>query len=91
MEILVELAQYPIGWAGLALVISRVVHDPTALGTVVATIVLSAVVQTLYTLRSERASDFFYGVGYALFAFVGLQWVFPYSLLTVRDGRWMTR
>ncbi len=91
MEILIELAQYPVGWAGLALLAVRIAHDPSTLGTLAATVVLSAVVQTLYTLRSERASDFFYGVGYALFAFIGLQWVFPYSLLTVRDGRWMTR
>lgn len=91
MEIVIELVQYPMAWAGLALVAMRLVRDPASLGTVLAAVLLSAVVQTLYTLRSHRASDFFYGVGYALFAFVGLQWVFPYSLVTVRDGRWLTR
>jgi hyaluronan synthase len=91
MEIVIELVQYPMAWAGLALVAMRLVRDPASLGTVLAAVVLSAIVQTLYTLRSHRASDFFYGVAYALFAFVGLQWVFPYSLVTVRDGRWLTR
>jgi hyaluronan synthase len=80
-----------MAWAGLALVAMRLAREPASLWSVVAAVLLSAVVQTLYTLRSHRAADFFYGVGYALFAFVGLQWVFPYSLLTVRDGRWLTR
>ena len=91
LEIVIELVQYPIAWIGLAFVAARLIAQPEALVTVAAVVVLGAVVQTLYTLRSERPSDFFYGVGYALFAFVGLQWVFPYSLLTVRDGRWLTR
>lgn len=91
LEIVLELVQYPIAWIGLTLVAARLIAQPASLATVAAVVVLSAVVQTLYTLRSERTSDFFYGVGYALFAFVGLQWVFPYSLLTVRDGRWLTR
>lgn len=91
LEILLELVQYPIAWIGFALLAQRLIAEPTAIVTVVGLVVLSALVQTLYTLRSERTADFFYGVGYALFALVGLQWVFPYSLLTVRDGRWLTR
>lgn len=91
MEIVIELVQYPIAWIGLTLVAARLVAQPSALVTVGALVIFSAVVQTLYCLRSARLSDFFYGVGYALFAFFCLQWVFPYSLLTVRDGRWLTR
>ena len=90
-EIVMELVQYPLAWIGLALVAARLAAQPDALFAVAGIVVLGAVVQTLYTLRSHRASDFFFGVGYALFAFVGLWWVFPYSLLTVRDGRWLTR
>jgi hyaluronan synthase len=91
MEILIELVQYPIAWIGLTLIVARLIAQPSALVTVAGLVVLSAVVQTLYCLRSERTSDFFYGIAYAMFAFIGLQWVFPYSLLTVRDGRWLTR
>ena len=91
MEILIELVQYPIAWIGLTLIVARLIAQPSALITVAGLVVLSAVVQTLYCLRSERTSDFFYGIAYAMFAFIGLQWVFPYSLLTVRDGRWLTR
>lgn len=91
LEILIELVQYPVAWTGLALVAASVVAQPAALVGVAAAVLLSAVVQSLWILRSRDGSDFVYGVAYALFAFVGLQWVFPYSLLTVRDGRWMTR
>lgn len=91
LEILVELVQYPVAWIGLALVAASVIATPSALVGVAAAVLLSAVVQSLWILRSRDGWDFVYGVGYALIAFVGLQWVFPYSLLTVRDGRWMTR
>jgi hyaluronan synthase len=91
LEILIELVQYPVAWVGLALVAASVLAQPAALLGVGAAVLLSAVVQSLWILRSRDGSDFVYGVAYALFAFVGLQWVFPYSLLTVRDGRWMTR
>lgn len=91
MEIVMELVQYPIAWLGLTMVAIRLAQNPAQIAGFVGLVVLSAIVQTLYTLRSERTSDFFYGVGYALLAIVGLQWVFPYSLATVRDGRWMTR
>jgi hyaluronan synthase len=90
LEIVLELVQHPMGWLGLFCMAQWVVDFPSVM--LLAGLVLtSALVQTLYTLRSERGSDFFYGVGYALLAFVGLQWVFPYSLVTVRDGRWLTR
>jgi hyaluronan synthase len=91
MEIALELLQVPAAWLGLGLVAVRLAAEPGALPVVGAIVVLGALVQTLYTLRSARAADFVYGVGYALFALLALQWVFPYSLLTVRDGRWLTR
>lgn len=90
LEIAMELLQHPVGWLGALFATRWIMDVPSAL-TFVGVILLSACVQTLYTLRSTRGSDFFYGIGYALVALVGLQWVFPYSLLTVRDGRWMTR
>ncbi|UJR82711.1 Hypothetical protein I5071_47760 [Sandaracinus amylolyticus] len=90
-EIVFELVQYPLAYIGLTLLAARVIAQPEALMTIAGVVLLGAVVQTLYTLRSRRGADFFFGVGYALFAFVGLWWVFPYSLATVRDGRWLTR
>lgn len=91
LEIGFELLQYPVAWLSLGLLASRVIHEPMALVGIGVSLALGAVVQSLWILRSSRLADFVYGVQYALFAFVGLQWVFPYSLLTVRDGRWLTR
>jgi hyaluronan synthase len=91
LEILVELVQYPVAWVGLALVAASVIASPGALVGVAAAVLLSTVVQSLWVLRSRDGRDFVYAVAYALVALLGLQWVFPYSLLTVRDGRWMTR
>jgi hyaluronan synthase len=91
LEVGFELLQYPVAYLSLALLGMRIASDPMAILGIVGCIVLGAVVQSLWILRSNRALDFVYGVGYALMAYTALQWVFPYSLVTVRDGRWMTR
>jgi hyaluronan synthase len=91
LEIGFELAQYPIAWVSIGLLALRVIDQPISLLGIGASLLLGAVVQCLWILRSSRATDFGYGVLYALFACVGLMWVFPYSLVTVRDGRWLTR
>lgn len=44
-----------------------------------------------YFLRLERSTRFLYGVVYAAYSFLLLQWVLPWALLTVRDERWGTR
>jgi hyaluronan synthase len=45
----------------------------------------------LYYLRIEKSFRFMYGVAYAVFSVVCLQWILPWALLTVRDERWGTR
>jgi hyaluronan synthase len=89
-EIVVELLQHPVGWVAVMLALPALL-DVTHLPTVFGLITLGALAQSLYVLRSERLSEFFYGTLYALGAMVGLAWLFPYSLATVRDGRWLTR
>lgn len=90
LEIALELIQPPLGWLALGCALRWVVDLEAAL-TLIGIVALGAAVQTLYTLRSPRATDYFFGVAYGLLALIGLQWVFPYSLVTVRDGRWLTR
>jgi len=90
-DIGLELLQHPLAYAGLAMAAASLLAHPGALAMLLGCVLFGFVVQALYCLRSERLGDFFYGVGWAAFAFFGLQWVFPYSLLTVRDGRWLTR
>jgi hyaluronan synthase len=91
LEIGFELCQYPIAWLSFGLLALRVLDHPTALIGIAGCVALGAIVQSLWILRSSRLADFVYGVQYAMFAFVGLQWIFPYSLVSVRDGRWLTR
>ncbi len=48
-------------------------------------------IASAYYLRIERNARFLWGVVYALFSFVSLQWILPYALITIRDERWGTR
>ncbi len=52
---------------------------------------LGAVFSAAYYLRFERSFRWLYGVLYAAFALVMLQWILPWAFITVRDERWGTR
>jgi len=91
IDILLELLQFPLACLAVALTLAHLLAAPLDILRMVATVAVFALVQSLYTLRSERSTDFLYGVGYAWFAFVCLPWIYPYSLVTVRNGRWLTR
>lgn len=90
-EIITDLLQYPAAYLGAALVLKNALSDPRYALTILPFVAAVALLQSLYCLRAERRSDFVYNIGYALFAFIGLQWIVPYSCLTIRDGRWLTR
>ncbi len=90
-EILLELIQYPASYFAFALMARHFVAQPVDLARAAVTLGVGALIQSLYALRSERGTDFIYGVGYAFWAFIGLQWIFPYSFMTLKDGRWLTR
>jgi hyaluronan synthase len=44
-----------------------------------------------YYLRVERSFRFVYGLLYAVYSVLLLQWILPWALITVRDERWGTR
>jgi hyaluronan synthase len=54
-------------------------------------LLVGAFFTALYYLRIERSLRFVYGVAYAIFSVLLLQWTLPWALLTVRDERWGTR
>lgn len=54
-------------------------------------LLLGALFTTLYYLRVERSFRFLYGVLYAIYGILLLQWILPWALITVRDERWGTR
>lgn len=54
-------------------------------------LLVGAAFTALYYLRIERSFRFLYGVLYAVFSVLLLQWILPWALITVRDERWGTR
>ncbi len=54
-------------------------------------LLVGAAFSALYYLRIEKSFRFLYGVAYAVFSVLCLQWILPWALLTVRDERWGTR
>ena len=52
---------------------------------------LLALPYALVYLRSERSSDVLFGILYGWFALLGLFWVQPLAILTVRGNGWLTR
>ncbi len=52
---------------------------------------LGAVFSAAYYLRFERSFRWVYGILYAAYSLVALQWILPWALVTVRDERWGTR
>lgn len=82
---------FPISYAGLVVLPVVLVQDPGI--TVPMLVVMGGVslFNMLYYLRSERSTDFLYGVLYAYFYSFALFWIFPYALATVRARGWLTR
>jgi hyaluronan synthase len=91
LDVLLDLLQFPFGCVIGWIVLERITSRPAEILGVLATMGVVAFVQSLYCLRSERGTDFLYNVGYAFLAAIGLQWIFPYSCLTLRNGAWLTR
>jgi hyaluronan synthase len=91
IEVLFDLLQFPLGMILSLTIVSHLVSHPVELLTMIASAGVVSFVQSLYCLRSEPGTDFLYNVGYAFVALIGLQWVFPYSCFTIRNGAWLTR
>lgn len=77
-----------LGMAGLIVVLWR---EPAFIPLYLAAFLGAATLAAMYYLWTERSAYFVYGILYALFSLVLLQWIFPYALVTVRDERWGTR
>jgi len=82
-----RLAFTYVAIAHLPFVLSR----PDAVWRYIFAFLLAATSSALFYVYSERSFRFVYGVVYAVYAFLLLQWIFPWALITVRDERWGTR
>jgi hyaluronan synthase len=65
-------------------------QSPTVINSVIA-LSVGALFSAAYYLRIERSFRFAYGVLYAVFSLLFLQWILPWAVITVRDERWGTR
>ena len=86
IEVILDLAYWPAAFTALAS-LARLENIPGLFATTgLVTLLLS-----LNCLRTKKSLDLLYYVAYSFFNMFALGWLFPFSLLTVRDGRWLTR
>ena len=88
---LVTNLRFPIGYAMMALVVFLALQEPFALLRFYLAVGAAAAFYSLFYLRSERSWDAFYGVVYGYYAVVGLSWIMPWAMMTVRSRSWLTR
>ena len=91
LETTITNLRYPVAYASLLLMISISLQDPWTILRLLMSIGLVSIFYTLYFLHSERSREFLFGILYAYFYFLGLLWIFPYALVTLRNRAWMTR
>ncbi len=78
-------------YAGLVVIPIKLIERPERLRDYFIAMLLAATFTALYYLRKERSHRFLYGVVYAFYSFLFLQWILPWAVVTVRDERWGTR
>jgi len=83
--------RYPVAYAALPMTVALACSNPWTMVHMFECIGAASLVYSLYFLRSERSSEFLYGVLYSYFYSFGLLWIFPYALLTLRNPSWLTR
>jgi hyaluronan synthase len=85
LDVLLDVASWP-AFMGLVC-LAHLKDNPRFF----ATMALVTLLLALNCLRTKKSLDLLYYIAYAFFQMVALSWLFPYSLLTVRNGRWLTR
>jgi len=79
------------GALGIGVLGRRGRHDVATALALVTMLGLGALFSAAYYLRIERSFRFAYGLLYAVYSVLLLQWILPWALITVRDERWGTR
>lgn len=87
VESLRELFEWPAVMLATVLLLRCMGDVPQYLAVVGVTSLLIS----LNGLRAAVSLDFVYFVGYVVLHIIALPWLYPYSLFTIRDGRWLTR
>jgi hyaluronan synthase len=91
LDFVMRELEFPMTAIFLPLMLASFLCCPILIVKFVSGMALVSFLLTIYYLRQERDTDFIYGVVYSFYAVLFLRWVRPYALLTLRDGRWLTR
>ncbi len=78
-------------YLGLLDLPGAIVQNPVVALRVAGGILVAALFTAVYYLRSDRSYRFLWGVAYAFYSALLLQWILPWAIITVRDDRWGTR
>lgn len=91
VDFVVRELEFPVSCIFLPLFLASVFIYPLVFLKFVCAVCLVSFFLMFYYIREERDLDFIYGIIYSYFAFFLLPWIKPYALLTVKNGRWLTR
>lgn len=91
LDFVVRELEFPMTAIFFPLMLASFLCCPILIVKFVSGMALVSFLLTIYYLQQERDTDFIYGVVYSFYAVLFLRWVRPYALLTLRDGRWLTR
>lgn len=82
---------HPFHLFSLGLVAYSFAVNPLFMLRHVSFLVLSSFILSLYYLRTNRSAAFLYGIPYGLITAFLLWWIVPFSVLTVKNQKWLTR
>jgi hyaluronan synthase len=91
VDFFIREIEFPLTCIYLPLLIFTFICYPVVILKFVSALGLVSLTRTFYYLREEQDADFLYGVIFCFYFFLLLRWVKPYALLTLRNGRWLTR
>ncbi len=78
-------------YVGLVALPIKLIEEPGRCFDYLVAMLIATTLTALYDLRREVGPRFLFGVLYAFYSFLLLQWILPWALVTVREEGWGTR
>jgi hyaluronan synthase len=82
---------HPFHLFSLGLILYSFAVNPLFMLRHMAFLVISSFILSLYYLRTNKSLAFLYGIPYGLITAFLLWWIVPFSVLTVKNQKWLTR
>jgi hyaluronan synthase len=90
-DFLTTFALLPVQYLLITYSYYLILHSPVFFVQAMAGIAFGSLIYMMYYVRTEKSTDFIYGIAYSFYSFFALQWIMPYAALTLRNRSWMTR